>query len=120
MTKEAGTLIGREFAMEARALMEGWEVPPQMRTKILARIAQTLLDPNTSVRDLDRIDRILARNTRLKLEIEKMILDLEADREASTTVNVQVNTNSIAYLREARNRKPVIDDEYIARLVDEA
>lgn len=122
MTEKASDLIGRDFAMEARALTEGWNVPPAVRKKIVSRLIEKLMDENTSIRDLDRIDRILARNTRLKLEIEKMILDLEAEKEAAVQVNVQVNNsnNTVAYFREALSApRPVVTREELQRLAHE-
>lgn len=111
-------LIGRKDRMELRALMEGWDLPPEARKALLNKILRALANPETtSIRDLERIDRIFCRNTKLQLEIEQLIAEEDAAKN-NVSVNVAVGANqTIAYLREARSApRPVIDDEEIRRV----
>lgn len=109
------SLIGRQTRIELRALTEGWDVPQEVRRAILARIVDKLRDPTTTIRDLDRINRMLVSNARLRLDIERLIAELDGETQAGTSVNIQIN-NPVAHARETLAGNPVIGNAEIARI----
>lgn len=61
-------LIGRSTRMEARAIVEGWEMPPQMRRAILAKFGRKLQNPEIKTRELATINRALMQIERVRMQ----------------------------------------------------
>lgn len=60
--------VGRSVKMDAKALIEGWDMPPQARRASIARMIRTVSDPNSKPREAIAAHKALLAVDRLRMQ----------------------------------------------------
>jgi hypothetical protein len=84
-------LIGRELTMLCRAVTEGWDIPQEMRKKVVSHFQHVIDDPEATHREKDRASKGLIAVEKLRMDAIKTAKSI-VDEAPTVVINNNVGS----------------------------